>query len=96
MRYILMRLFDIEVITEERKLLLKHRCLTRCLFLLVHSFRNFYIEIGCVQGCKTTRLRCDKFPLFDVNMAGISTGGYPRGDETCGPLGWKMPMGTTF
>jgi len=51
------------------------------LFLLVRSFRNFYMEIGCVQGCKAARLRRDKFPLFDVNMAGISTDGYPRRDD---------------
>lgn len=30
-------------------------------------------------GIKVARLRRDKFPLFDVNMAGIS-GGYPRRD----------------
>lgn len=63
------------------------------LFLLVCSFRNFYMEIGCVQGCKAARLRRDKFPLFDINMAGISIGGYPRRDDMRGPFRWKMLMG---
>lgn len=41
-----------------------------------------------------SKLRRDKFPLFDVNMAGISMGEYPRCDDTRdSPLGWKMPVG---
>lgn len=68
------------------------RCLARY-FCLSVPFAFFTWKSGASRDAKPARLRRDKFPLFDVNMAEISTSGYPHRDDMRGPLGWKIPKG---
>lgn len=76
-----------------RKVIIETLLRDTLIFCLSVPFAIFTWKSSASRDAES-KLRRDKFSLFDINMTGISMSEYSRRDDARdGPLGWKIPVG---